>query len=483
MSQSLGHKAVTGAIWATVDRVGSMILQFVVNLVLARLLTPSDFGTVGMLTIFIVVSMTLVDGGFASALIQQKESDQTDFSTIFFWNVGVSFFLYGIIFFISPLVASFYKMPVLVDILRVLGLTIILNGIVSVQVAKLQKNIQFKSLAEVNILSYGLGAALGILMAFKGYGVWSLVGLNLFSTFIKIIIFYLVTRWAPNITFSSQSFKKLFSFGGYLLCANLLQTGCQNAQGLIIGKQFSAGQLGLYTQADKLNAVTSDSLPRIIIQVMYPVYSQLQDERERLVNTVLMNLRVAAFIIFPLLFSLILTSDSIICFLYGEKWLPAAPYFQILCVGGIFTCLTNINYYAVAAVGQSKALFWWSFYKWGVLLALLIGTSFIGMKALVWGIAISHFNIFMVNTFLSRKYVGVRLRNVVQSLLPTTLLTVLISIVIYLYQSIFGYNNWMIIIGVFLIFYLVLSYLFKIRAFNEMISLLEYLKISRGHKS
>lgn len=472
---SLGDKAVSGAIWAAVDRVGSMALQFVVNLVLARLLTPADFGAVGMLTIFIAVSVTLVDGGFASALIQKKESNQSDFSTIFFWNFGISIFFYVIIFIISPWVASFYKMPILLNILRALGLTIILNGILSVQIAKLQKNIQFKSLAAVNIISYASGAAIGILMAVNGYGVWSLVGLNIISAFIKIILFYLITRWCPSLIFSFESFKRLFSFGGYLLCANILQTGCQNAQGLIIGKQFSADQLGFYTQADKLNAVTSDSLPRIIIQVMYPVYSRLQDDREKLIYTVLMNLRVVAYIIFPILFSLILTANPIISFLYGEKWLPSVPYFQILCVGGLFTCLTNINYYAVAAVGQSKALFWWSFYKWGVLLAILISTSFIGMKALVWGITASHFNIFMVNTFLSRKYVGVRLREVAYSLLPIFSLTISLYFVTLFLNIAVEHINWIIIIIVFLLSYFVLSYILKIRAYQDTISLISRL--------
>lgn len=481
MSESLGHKAVSGAIWAAIDRVGSMILQFVVNLVLARLLTPSDFGAIGMLTIFIAVSMTLVDGGFASALIQRKESDQTDFSTIFYWNVGVSVLFYGIIVLISPWIATFYKMAQLSNILKVLGLMIILNGILSVQIAKLQKDIQFKSLAAVNIVSYGLGAILGIIMAFTGYGVWSLVALNLFATFSKIILFYMATRWYPSPTFSIDSFKRLFSFGGYLLCANLLQTGCQNAQGLIIGKQFSAGQLGFYTQADKLNAVTSDSLPRIIIQVMYPIYSQLQDQREKLVNTVLMNLRVVAFIIFPLLSCLILTAEPIIAFLYGEKWLPAAPFFQILCVGGICTCLTNINYYAVAAVGQSKALFWWSFYKWGVLLALLIGTSFISMKALVWGITISHFNIFMVNILLSRKYVGVRLRDVVRSLLPIILLTASLFVVLYVINNSVEHLNWIAIIGLFILSYLTIASLLRIKAFREIIELIKFMKTPKEH--
>lgn len=475
-SESLGHKAVSGAIWAAIDRFGSMALQFFVNLILARLLTPTDFGTIGMLYIFIAVSMTLAEGGFASALIQKKESTQLDYSTIFLWNLGSSLTLYGIIFCLSPYVADFYDLSELTSILRIFGLSIILSSMVAVQVARLQKSLSFKTLAIVNVLSYILGSGIAIIMAFNGYGVWSLVALNLVYIALKILLFYILTKWLPSLTFSYSSFKSLFNFGGYLLCANLLQTACQNIQGLIIGKRFSAAQLGYYSQAEKLNSVVSESIPRIIVQVMYPVYSKIQDDRDRLVATVIMNIRIISFFIFPLISCLILVAHPMIEFLYGEKWLISVPYFRILCIGGIFTSLTNINFYAVAAVGESRSLFLWSFYKWSILLLLLIGGSFISMTAMVWGVVLSHFNIFMVNLLLSRKYVGISLIEVIKSMLPTALLSTTILLIIYFINCHIYHFNWILIIALFLISFSGLAYLFNFKSLKESLSLLRRIR-------
>ena len=474
--ESLGNKAVKGAVWAAIDRFGSMALQFFVNLVLARLLTPSDFGTIGMLYIFIAVSITLSEGGFASALIQKKESTQVDYSTIFFWNLGTSVALYGIIYVLAPFIADFYDLYELSRILRIFGLSIVFSSIVSVQIAKLQKNLSFKHLAIVNILSYIIGSGIAIIMAFNGYGVWSLVALNLVYIAFKILLFYFLTKWLPDLVFSYSSLKKLFNFGGYLLCANLLQTACQNVQGLIIGKRFSAAQLGYYSQAEKLNSVVSESIPRIIVQVMYPVYSKIQDDRQRLVSTVLMNIRIISFFIFPLIACLILVSQPLIEFLYGEKWLISVPYFRILCVGGIFTSLTNINYYAVAAVGESRSLFLWSFYKWGVLLLLLIGSSFISMTAMVWGVVLSNFNIFMVNVLLSRKFVGISLRGVCRSIMPIAMLSIGILSFLFLIDSLFNHLPWPLLIIVYLISFLGFSYLFHFKSLNESLNLLRKIR-------
>ncbi len=351
MPDSLGHTAVKGAVWASIDRFTSMGIQFIVNLVLARLLLPADFGMIGMLAIFITVSQTLIDGGFASALIQKKEPTQVDYSTIFFWNLIFSAFLYGILFFSAPLIAEFYAMPSLSAVLRVMALNLILTGIFAIQKTRLQKQFEFKTLAIVNISAYTLGAIIAILFALYDFGVWSLVVMQLSYGAFSIFLLCCITRWFPSICFSKASLKKLFGFGGYIMAANILQTICLNIQGIIIGKRFSATQMGYYSQAFKLDQVTSYSIPQIIVQVMYPVYSTIQDDKERLNKMVLMNMRVIAFMIFPLLAMLILVAEPLIGGLYGSKWLPAAPYFRIFCVGGFFVCLQHVNLYAVAAVG------------------------------------------------------------------------------------------------------------------------------------
>lgn len=426
MAESLGNKAIKGTIWASIDRIGSMGLQFVVNIILARLLVPADFGAIGMIMIFILVSQVFVDGGFNSALIQRKEADQTDFSTIFFWNLGVGAIFYLIIFLCAPLIAGYYEMPVLQPVLRVLGSILILNAVISIQTTRLQKSLAFASLAAIDIISSLIGGGIAVVMAMYGMGIWSLVVMMLSISTVKIVMFYCVTRWRPSAVFSKESFRRLFNFGGYLFCANLLQTACQNVQGIIIGKRFSASQMGYYSQADKLNSISGYTLPQIIVQVMYPVYSQIQDDRERLISTMLMNMRVIAFVIFPLLFLLILVAEPLIELLYGEAWLPAVPYFRILCVGSVFMCLTNISYYGVAAVGRSRELFLWSFYKWGVLLALLLTGMNFGMTALMWSIVASNINIFMTNALLSRKWVGVGLMALFRTVCPIGLLSTLL---------------------------------------------------------
>lgn len=256
MAENLGNKAIKGTIWASVDRLGSMGLQFAVNLILARLLVPADFGAIGMIMIFILVSQVFVDGGFSSALIQRKDADQTDFSTIFFWNIGVGAIFYLLIFISAPMIAAYYSMPVLQPVLRVLGSILILNAIISIQTTRLQKSLSFASLAAIDIISSLLGGATAVAMALYGLGIWSLVGMMLSMNAIKIIMFYCVTGWLPSPEFSRQAFRRLFNFGGYLFCANLLQTVCQNVQGIIIGKRFSASQMGYYSQADKLNSIS-----------------------------------------------------------------------------------------------------------------------------------------------------------------------------------------------------------------------------------
>lgn len=474
MSESLGHKAAKGAIWASIDKFGSMVIQFSVNLILARLLLPDDFGAIGLLSIFIVVSTTLVDGGFASALIQKKDATQTDYSTVFYWNLALSVFLYLILFFAAPLIAQFYHLPILIDILRVLGLSLIINAFRIIQMNKMTKELAFKKLAFIHISTYLTASVIAIYIAYSGGGAWSLVALTLGQGILSGILFWIFSNWRPSIEFSWASFKQLFSFGGFMLAANVLQQICTNVQGLIIGRKFPPSQMGYYSQAQKLDQVVSYSIPQVIVSVMYPVYSKIQDEKDRLAAVLSMNLRVIAHIIFPILALLAFMAEPLISGLYGDKWLPAAPYFRVFCVGGLFVCLQNLNYYAVAAVGKSRQLFLWSFYKWGCLLALLlIGMNF-GIYGILWAMVISQFNIYCVNAYLASKYVNMSVIGqlsiaaraalfVAVCMLPAIIATVLWGI----HPFIGG--------GIFVAMYLLCSLIFRPRAYSETITILSKL--------
>lgn len=470
---SLGHKAAAGAVWATVDRFGTMILQFVVNLVLARLLIPADFGAIGMLAIFIAVSQTLIDGGFGSALIQKKNPTQVDFSTVFFWNLGFSLLLYCILFLFAPLIGKFYSMPILSDVLRVIGISLVINSVLTIQTTRLRKQLAFRTIAITNLGAYVAGAVMAISMAKSGFGVWSLVAMQLCQGGIAVLILWLNTHWHPSYCFSKKTMKELFGFGGYIMAANIFQTICQNLQGIIIGKRFSATQMGYFSQAYKLDQITSYSIPQVIVQVMYPVYSSIQDDKERLKNMVLMNLRVVAFIIFPILATLILIAEPLIVFLYGEKWLPSVPYFRILCVGGFFVCLQNINFYAVAAVGKSKSLFKWSFYKWGFLLAaLLIGMEF-GMYGILWGMVLSSANIFFTNAYLAQKHTGLSVIKQFGNVVPILIITFICICVGWECNHIFSMP---FISGILIIvLYLCISAFLHLEAFRDARSIVQKL--------
>ncbi len=471
MSGELGKKAVKGAFWASVDKVSSMVIQFAVNLILARLLLPDDFGAIGLLTIFIVVSGTLVDGGFASALIQKKDATQTDFSTVFFWNLGLSTFLYVVLFVAAPWIADFYHIPLLCNILRVLGLSLIINAFRLIPINKLTKELAFKKLALIHLTTYIASAALAIYMAYRGAGAWSLVAFTLAQGGMSGILFWLFSDWRPTLEFSWSSFKRLFSFGGYILAANVLQQISQNVQGLIIGRKFSSTQMGYYSQAQKLDSVFSYSVPQVIVSVMYPVYSQIQDDLERLRSVLAMNLRVISYLIFPMLALLAFMAEPLITGLYGDKWLPSVPYFRIFCVGGIFVCLQNLNFYAVASVGKSRQLFLWSLYKWSCLLAfLLIGMQF-GMYGILWGVVLSQFNIFCVNAWLASRHVGL---TVVAQLLIVLRAALFVALCLLPALVVCVCFDWHLFVGgsIFILIYLIVSYTFKLRSFTETIDIL-----------
>ena len=253
-----------------------------------------------MIAIFIAVSAVLIDGGFNSALIQKKEPTQTDYSTILYWNIGISIILYLILFLISPLIARYFSMPILADVLKVLGIYLIISSIFGIQKNRLSKCLAFKCIAITDLSAYIFSASIAIIMAYYGFGVWSLVAMQIVSGLVTIVVLWLITHWRPSLCFSIQTIKELFGFGGFILAAGLLQEFCKNLQGIIIGRKFSATQMGYFSQAYKLDQISSYSIPQVIVQVMYPVYSSIQDDRKRLIEILSMNIRVISFLIYPL---------------------------------------------------------------------------------------------------------------------------------------------------------------------------------------
>ena len=303
----------------------------------------------------------------------------------------------------------------------------------------------------------------------------SLVGSWLSSAASRVVILFLASRWLPSPVFSLRSLRELFSFGGYLFLANVLETVCKNLQGLVIGKKFSAAQLGYFSQAQKLDNITSYAIPQVIATVMYPVFSRFQDDRRRIVEIMNMDVRVIAFMLFPVFTILILEAAPVIELLYGAKWLPAAPFYRILCVGGYFYCLNNITFYAVAACGKSRQLFFASIAKWGCLaLFLLIGMNF-GMTGIVWSLSVSYINIFLINAALAWKYVGNPVHSVIRQFLPVLALALAAGVAAFLLQECLGIP-WGAVIPIYVALYLGGAFLFRLRAVKETKEILLKLK-------
>lgn len=470
MQENLKKKTVSGMIWSALQRFGTMGISFVSNIVLARLLTPDDYGCIGMLAIFITVSNTFVDGGFGSALIQKKEPTQKDYSTIFWLNLFMSVVIYGILYISAPAVSRFYDIPLLSSVLRVQGIVLIINALNIVQTNQLRKSINFKRLAVIYIASQIVGAVCAIVLAYMGWGVWALVAQQIIASSITSVILWVMNRWLPQLCFSFDSFKQLFSFGGFILASNLINTFCNNVQGLLIGKFFNPAILGYYTQAYKLEDVASHSISSVVDQVAYPVFSKVQSDNDGLKNVIYRLILSIAYVSFPMMLILVLIAEPLIGLLYGEKWLPSVPYFQIICIGGIAVCLQGVTYLAIASIGKSKELFLWTIIKRGLGMILLIaGMVLFGMNGLLWGFVLSCWSVTFINAYLVSKYIKYGLWQQIKDVLPIILISSMVFIITLVIANKLTLGGYMYIVLVLLIYismYLLLSSVVKLQAYS-----------------
>lgn len=398
-------KVFTGVIWASIQRFGTMIISFVTNIVLARLLTPDDFGTIGMLLLFLAIANTFVDSGFGSALIQKKDANQTDFSTVFFINLGLSVVVYTILFFGAPWVAGFYNVDILRPLLRVQGFILILNAFSIIQTAILRKKMDFRKLSICNLVGNIVGSIVGIGAALMGYGVWSLVIRTLVVGLVTSFLLWIIGNWKPLLVFSKQSFKELFGFGGFMLLSSVVYSFTNNIQTLVIGKLFNSGTLGNYTQARQLRSVASDSISSVITQVLYPDFSNNQNDDKTLSSRLNFSILTISFLTVAIMAVCIVAAKPLILLLYGEKWLDCVPYFQLLCVGGCFVSLQDVNINLIAAKGKSKTLFLCNLCKIIVFCLLMIaGANIGGIYGLLVSMIIYSLISFLVFAILSTHY-------------------------------------------------------------------------------
>lgn len=400
------QKTKIGMIWNALEKIVLQIISFVLNIILARLLTPHDYGTIGMLTIFLTFSNVFIDSGFSRALVQKQNRTESDFSTVLIFNIMISCVLYIILFFTSPAIAKFYKTPELLSLQRVFFLVIILNSLTVVQNAKLQICIDFKKIAIINTTSTLLGGIFGIIAAYNGLGSWALVIQSLAKSLISLILFWIFGRWFPKTGFSKDSFKQLFGFGSKLLLSGLLGTTVTNVNNLVIGKVYTPSSLGFYTRAQQFPDLLTNTLTSVLNNATFPLMSSLQSNKDELVSVLKRLIKINSMFVFPAMTGLAVLSKPLVLFLLGEKWEFTADLLVWLCFSNMFIAHNGLNMNVLNAIGRSDLFLKVDASKIPVIIITMVITFPISLKAVVIGKVVTCFIYFYINAFMPGKLFG-----------------------------------------------------------------------------
>lgn len=406
MTQSVRSQLLHGVVWNFVEKVLIRAATFFIGIILARLLSPSDYGLIGMLAVFISISGVFIEGGLAKALIQRQNCQNIDYSTAFVTNVGMSIIIYVIMYASAPWIADFYGEPILIDLTRILSLNFILGSFNIVQRAKMMARVDFKSLAQINVISTIVSGIIGIAMAYYGYGVWALVGQALCSTIVLIILFPIYSKWKPSLEFSMSSFRQLFGFGSNLMVTGVYAVVLNNISTICIGKFYRSGQLGFFTRASQFSELISTTSYEVIGNVTFPVLSELQDDKTRLIKVYRKSLFFTAMFIFPIMVLTSLLARPIIIILLTEKWLPCVVLIQWLCLARMFTPLSAINMNILNAVGRSDLFMKLDLSKLPLILLTFAITIPISVEAIAIGDFVSTFICFFINAYLPGRMFG-----------------------------------------------------------------------------
>jgi len=463
-------------IWTALQKYSTMFIHFISGIILARLLTPHDYGCIGMLMIFVVLAEVFIDAGFGSALIQKKRPTQEDYSTVFWFNICMSVLLYAVLYVSAPAIARFYDIPLLCDVLRVQGVILFIYALNVIQRNQLKKKLNFKVLSIITISTSITALVVTILMAYHGFGVWALVAQNIITAAIPALVFWLFIKWRPIWTFSWQSFKELFGFGFYMFLTHLVNRFVQQLQGLLIGKFYSASTMGYYSKAAGTEKLASLSISSVMTQVTYPLYAEVQDDKDKLSNMIHRITMTLSYVTFPLMFILLLCAKPIFVFLYSDRWLHSVPYFQVLCIAGLAGCLQSVNLQSIAAIGKSKEMFLWTVLKRIAGVGFVVfGLVCFGMKGLLVGVVFNYWFSWFVNISLVSKHIGYKWYKQILDILPVTIVSLLTALVSYGVGYLLHldmYPDGIIKFAVYVILYLGWSLVFKPEAYTYFLTII-----------
>lgn len=431
MGDNLKQKTINSIKWSSIDRFGQQAIQFVVGIILARLLSREDFGLLGSIAVFSALSFVFVESGFTQALIRKQDTDEKDYNTVFYFNLGVSILLYTILFYCAPLIAAFFNQPQLVSISRVVFLAIPISALYLVPIAQLSKAMDFKTIATSNISAVLISGITGVTLALTGFGVWALIVQQLVFQLVRMIVYYVNGHWRPKPIFSFKVIQDLWKFSLNILGTSALNVIFNNLYIIILGRYYDIKQVGDYTQANKLSETFNYSFLVILTTSSYPLFVQVQYDLVRFRNIFRSMAQKASMITFPVMITLIAIAQPLVYVLLSPKWLPAVPYFQLLCAASLFSILYSLAVNALNARGKSGLTFRLEIAKKIMILASVFICFKSGIVAMLAGYVLASFIAYGISMFLLKKEINHYIKHQIRDFIAPLFLGILIAGVCY----------------------------------------------------
>lgn len=480
MATNIGKKEIISSLfWKLMENGGSQVVNFVVSIILARLLSPNDYGTIALITIFINLSNVFIQSGFNTSLIQKKNIDELDYSTVFYFSLVLSTFLYFILFFMAPYIAKFYGQPILKNALRVLSINLFLGALNSIQIAIISKNMQFKKLFYRSFGAITVSGILGVIMAYYGLGIWALVFQQILNQVISTVIMCFTLKWKPKLIFSFERLKNLFSFGWKILISNLINTLFLNIRDIIIGRVYSSNILGYFNRGKQFPSLIITNIDGTIQSVMLPTYSAEQDNRERIKSMVEKSINISSFLIFPIMIGMYIVAEPLVLILLTDKWLGCVPFLKIFSLTYMLMPLYTANLQAIQAIGRSDLILKIEVVKRVIEIIILIISFKFGVYAIAIGTLVTGVIGIVLNSYPNYGLIGYGYKEQLRDVLPNLLSAIVMGGIINTIKYI-GFNTlitFIVQILVGMITYVILSIIFKNKSYIYL------LKIFKNYKS
>lgn len=467
------NKVISNFIWRFAERCGAQLVTFIVSIVLARILAPEDYGQIALITVFTTIMQVFVDSGLGTALIQKKDADDLDFSSVFYFNFVVCLILYAVMFVGAPFIAGFYNDMSLTPIIRVISLTVVISGVKGIQQSYVSRNMLFKRFFYATLGGTIFSAFLGIGLAYAGFGVWAIVAQQLSNTTIDTLILWLTVKWRPKRMFSWERLKELLSYGWKLLVSALLDTVYNNIRSLIIGKMYSSADLAYYDQGKKFPNVIVTNINTSIDSVLLPTMSNAQDDRKHVKAMTRRSIKISTYIMAPMMMGLAFCAEPIVRLVLTDKWLPCVPFLRIFCITYMFYPIHTANLNAIKAMGRSDYFLKLEIAKKVVGMTLLVSTMWFGVMAMAYSLLVGTLAGMIINSWPNKELLGYSFKEQIIDILPGILLALLMGIVISFVQllGLSSVVTLLIQIPLGAAIYIGASYIFKIESFEYLLGI------------